>query len=63
MTSSLDWAGLVPVVAAAVQTAVAVVQVYWDRRDRGAWVTQHPVETSATQGSALVGGILDEPAI
>ena len=43
MMSSLDWAGLAPAIAAAVQTAAVVVQVYWDRRDRGAWMTQHPV--------------------
>ncbi|SEE59542.1 hypothetical protein SAMN05428939_8048 [Streptomyces sp. TLI_105] len=43
MMSSLDWAGLAPAIAAAVQTAAAVVQVYWDRRQRGARMTQHPV--------------------
>ncbi|MFC8763363.1 hypothetical protein ACFUAG_21920 [Streptomyces sp. NPDC057193] len=43
MMSSLDWAGLAPAIAAAVQTAAVVVQVYWDRRQRGAWMTQHPV--------------------
>ncbi|ALO13592.1 hypothetical protein AQF52_8011 [Streptomyces venezuelae] len=43
MTSSLDWAGLAPAIAAAVQTAAVVVQVYWDRRQRGALMTQHPV--------------------
>jgi hypothetical protein len=43
MMSSLDWAGLAPAIAAAVQTAAAVVQVYWDRRQHGAWMTQHPV--------------------
>ncbi|MFJ3902886.1 hypothetical protein [Streptomyces sp. NPDC090025] len=32
MTSSLDWAGLVPALAAAVQVTAAAAQVYWDRR-------------------------------
>ncbi|MFD7978784.1 hypothetical protein [Streptomyces sp. NPDC059071] len=40
MTSSLDWAGIVPAVAAAVQSVAVVVQVYWDRRQRGAGTTQ-----------------------
>jgi hypothetical protein len=43
MMSSLDWAGLAPAIAAAVQTAAVVVQVCWDRRQRGHWMTQHPV--------------------
>lgn len=43
MTSSLDWAGIAPAIAAAVQTAAVVVQVYWDRRQRGALITRHPV--------------------
>ncbi|MBT2439970.1 hypothetical protein J7E93_07515 [Streptomyces sp. ISL-36] len=43
MTSSLDWAGLATVIAAAVQSAAAVVQVYWDRQQRGAWMMQNPV--------------------
>ncbi|MFE5484101.1 hypothetical protein [Streptomyces sp. NPDC056527] len=43
MTSSLDWAGLAPVIAAAVQSAAALVQVYWDRRQRGARIPQRPV--------------------
>ncbi|MFH8717668.1 hypothetical protein [Streptomyces zaomyceticus] len=40
--TSLDWAGMVPAVAAAVQTAAVVVQVYWDRRRRGAAPAQCP---------------------
>lgn len=43
MTSSLDWAGLATVVAAAAQSAAAVVHVYWDRQQRGARMTPHPV--------------------
>ncbi|MGW2016782.1 hypothetical protein [Streptomyces sp. NPDC001927] len=43
MMSSLDWAGLVPAIAAAVQTAAVVAQVYWDRRQRGARMTRRPV--------------------
>jgi hypothetical protein len=41
MTSSLDWAGLVPAVTATAQAAAAMVQVYWDRRQRGTRTTEH----------------------
>ncbi|MFD5589428.1 hypothetical protein ACFWII_37275 [Streptomyces sp. NPDC127063] len=40
MTSSLDWAGLVPAVAAAAHVAAVMVQEYWDRRRRGARTTE-----------------------
>lgn len=40
MTSSLDVAGLVPAVAAAVHAAAVVVQMCWDRRQRTAEATQ-----------------------
>ncbi|MGW8357685.1 hypothetical protein [Streptomyces wedmorensis] len=38
----MDWAGIVPAVAAAVQIAAVVVQVYWDRRQHTASMTPHP---------------------
>jgi hypothetical protein len=41
MTSSLDWAGLVSAVAATAQAAAVMVQVYWDRRQRGTRTTEH----------------------
>ncbi|MFJ8871316.1 hypothetical protein ACIRD6_36895 [Streptomyces sp. NPDC102473] len=42
MTSSLDVAGLIPAVAAAVQAAATVVQMYWGRRRRTAETMQKP---------------------
>jgi hypothetical protein len=50
MTSSLDWAGLAPALAAAVQAAAVMVQVYWDRRERGARTTQHDALGPETAG-------------
>lgn len=41
MTSSLDWAGLVPAVTATAQAVAVMVQVYWDRRQRGTRATEH----------------------
>ncbi|MGN9760172.1 hypothetical protein [Streptomyces sp. SD31] len=41
MTSSLDWAGLVSAATATAQAAVVMVQVYWDRRQRGTRTTEH----------------------
>jgi hypothetical protein len=41
MTSSLDWAGLVSAVTATAQAAAVMVQVYWDRRQRGTRTTEH----------------------
>jgi hypothetical protein len=41
MTSSLDWTGLVSAVAATAQAAAVMVQVYWDRRQRGTRTTEH----------------------
>lgn len=35
MTLSLDWAGLVSAVTATAQAAAVMVQMYWDRRQRG----------------------------
>lgn len=41
MTSSLDRDGLVPAVTATVQAAAVMVQVYWNRRQRGTRTTEH----------------------
>ncbi|MFJ9026725.1 hypothetical protein ACIRPU_43345 [Streptomyces sp. NPDC102259] len=41
MTSPLDWAGLVSAVTATAQAAAVMVQVYWDRRQRGTGTTEH----------------------
>jgi hypothetical protein len=41
MTSPLDWAGLVSAVTATAQAAAVMVQVYWDRRQRGTRTTEH----------------------
>ncbi|MET9970627.1 hypothetical protein ABZZ80_33115 [Streptomyces sp. NPDC006356] len=41
MTSSLDWAGLMSAVTATAQAAAVMVQVYWDRRQRGLRTTEH----------------------
>ncbi|CAL9667695.1 hypothetical protein SUDANB15_07284 [Streptomyces sp. enrichment culture] len=41
MTSSLDWAGLVSAVTATAQAVAVMVQVYWDRRQRGTRTTEH----------------------
>ncbi|MET9793769.1 hypothetical protein [Streptomyces canus] len=41
MTSSLDWAGLASAVTATAQAAAVLVQVYWDRRQRGTRTTDH----------------------
>ncbi len=41
MTSSLDWAGLASAVTATAQAAAVMVQVYWDRRQRGLRTTEH----------------------
>lgn len=41
MTSSLDWAGLVSAVTATAQAAAVMVQVYWDRRQRGTRTAEH----------------------
>ncbi|MEU0032063.1 hypothetical protein [Streptomyces sp. NPDC006335] len=35
MTSSLDWAGFVSAATATAQAAAVMVQVYWDRSQRG----------------------------
>jgi hypothetical protein len=58
MTSSLDVAGLAPAVAAAVQAAAVVVQLYWDRRQRTAGTTHKP----AARGTERDGRSAD-PAI
>ncbi|MEU5415695.1 hypothetical protein [Streptomyces clavifer] len=49
MTSSLDVAGLVPAVAAAVQAAAVVVQMYWGRRQRTAETIQKPADLEAVR--------------
>lgn len=41
MTSSLDWAGLIPAVTATAQAAAVMVQVYWGQRQRGTRTTKH----------------------
>jgi uncharacterized protein (DUF849 family) len=41
MTSSLDWTELVSAVTAAAQAAAVMVQVHWDRRQRGTRTTEH----------------------
>ncbi|MEU9298511.1 hypothetical protein [Streptomyces sp. NPDC048266] len=47
MTSSLDVAGLVPAVAAAVQAAAVVVHMYWERRQLAAGTTEDHAAHSA----------------
>ncbi|WP_367203996.1 hypothetical protein [Streptomyces hydrogenans] len=39
----MDWAGIAPAIAAAVQSAAVVVQLCWERRQRRALAPQHPV--------------------
>ncbi|MFD3565914.1 hypothetical protein [Streptomyces sp. NPDC058667] len=59
MTLSLDMAGLVPAVAAAVQAAVVVQQVYCDRRQRGTAAAQEPrVHSSVPAPTAETATVL-----